>query len=116
MSSVNTTFGSLNGSAVPVVVGATKPKTAGSSYKTTEAQLEVWLSSQQSTDANCAYNEISSLLIQGDLDQDRLKNAIEPLRRMYGSIAAGDFSPSKLDLVRQDWIGQAKTFAAEMRA
>ncbi len=39
-------------------------------------------------------------------DVDRAKHAIEPLRRMYGSTPAADFSPRKLDLVRQEWIGR----------
>ena len=46
-------------------------------FAATEAQLEVWLSSQQSVEANCAYNELSSLLIHGDLNTGHLKLAIQ---------------------------------------
>ena len=46
-------------------------------FAMTEAQLEVWLSSTQSAEANCAYNEISSLVIKGNLDTDVLKKAID---------------------------------------
>lgn len=46
-------------------------------YPTTESQREVWLASQQSVAGNCAYNEISSLAISGDLDVELLKLATE---------------------------------------
>lgn len=46
-------------------------------YATTEAQLEVWLSSQQSAESNCAYNEISSLEFYGALDVSALRLALE---------------------------------------
>ena len=46
-------------------------------FAATEAQLEVWLSSTQSHEANCAYNEISSLVIRGNLDAKRLKQALD---------------------------------------
>ncbi|MEM7453213.1 MAG: amino acid adenylation domain-containing protein [Planctomycetota bacterium] len=45
-------------------------------YRATEAQLEVWLSSQQSVEANCAYNEISSLIFNGEVDVEKLERAI----------------------------------------
>ncbi len=47
-----------------------------STYKTTEAQLEVWLSSQQSVEANCSYNEISSICLRGELDQNAFVKAL----------------------------------------
>ena len=46
------------------------------SYAATEAQLEVWLSSKHCDEANCSYNEISSLTIRGDLDLAKLKQAV----------------------------------------
>ncbi|MEL6104640.1 MAG: amino acid adenylation domain-containing protein [Planctomycetota bacterium] len=46
-------------------------------YATTEAQLEIWLASQQSPEASCAYNEISSLEFRGDLDVKALRAAVE---------------------------------------
>ena len=46
-------------------------------FPVTEAQLEVWLSSQQSVEANCAYNELCSLVFQGELNTGQLKLAIE---------------------------------------
>ena len=46
-------------------------------FPATEAQLEVWLSSQQSVEANCAYNELSSLVFHGDLNTGHLKLALD---------------------------------------
>ena len=60
--------------AVPVVLPA---GSTDNRFAATEAQLEVWLSSQQSLDANCAYNEISSLTIRGKLNLANLKRALE---------------------------------------
>ena len=59
---------------VPVVLPA---DSEGQRFAATEAQLEVWLSSLQSTEANCAYNEISSLTIRGKLNLAILKRALE---------------------------------------
>ena len=46
-------------------------------FAATEAQLEVWLSSQQSVQANCAYNELASLTIHGELNTGHLRVAIK---------------------------------------
>ncbi len=62
-------------SDIPIVVRS--PERVDKTYATTEAQLEVWLSSQQSPEANCAYNEISTLEIRGQLDTARLRHAID---------------------------------------
>ena len=61
----------------PVSVGPPSAGPVESSFAATEAQLEVWLSSQQSVEANCAYNEISSLVIRGSLNTERFKQAID---------------------------------------
>ena len=60
----------------PVPVVAAAPH-ATRSYPASEAQLEVWLASQQTMAANCAYNEISSIYFEGALDPQRLRIAIE---------------------------------------
>lgn len=76
MSTINPTATSFS---VPIVAGKS-PDAKGSTVSTcqsTEAQLEIWLSSQQSPEANCAYNEISSLHFHGDLDPSSLRAAIE---------------------------------------
>ena len=70
MSITNATTGD---GAVPVVVGPSST----TFYRASEAQLEVWLASQQTPEANCAYNEISSIFFQGDLNVERLKSAID---------------------------------------
>ena len=46
-------------------------------FAASEAQLEVWLSCQQSVEANCSYNELCSLTFHGKLDTGHLKLAIE---------------------------------------
>ena len=59
------------------VTAAVGPQYVGMRYPSTEAQLEVWLSSKQSVEANCAYNEIASLTFAGGtLDADRIQQAI----------------------------------------
>ncbi len=45
-------------------------------YPATEAQLEIWLSSLQSPAANCSYNEISSLILGGQLNVEALEQAL----------------------------------------
>ena len=71
MSTINNNSTSLGPAVVPVVgnVGTQQ-------YAATEAQLEVWLSSKHCDEANCSYNEISSLTIRGDLDLAKLKQAV----------------------------------------
>lgn len=56
------------------------------SFAATEAQLEVWLSSQQSVEANCSYNELCSLLIEGELDTAALKNALDQIVQRHHSL------------------------------
>ena len=71
--SITNTFGT-NTTNLTAAVG---PQASEKRYATTEAQLEVWLSSMQSVEANCAYNEIASLHFRdGALDTDRLQKAI----------------------------------------
>ena len=74
MSSTTNTFTIENSQAF--VPGVSESKT-GKRFAASEAQLEVWLSSTQSHEANCAYNEISSLVIRGSLDAEQLKRAID---------------------------------------
>ena len=71
-------------SAIPVAVGP--QSTSVETYFASEAQLEVWLSSQQSTEANCAYNEISSLVFRGQLDKAILKQAFEKVVERHQSL------------------------------
>jgi len=70
---------------VPVFVN-TNGNAPIETYQTTEAQLEVWLSSQQSLEANCAYNEISSLVFGGDLNKTILKQAFEKAVERHPSL------------------------------
>lgn len=74
MNSINTS--SIH-AAIPVTVGPPVGDSIEKRYAATEAQLEVWLSVQQSVEANCAYNEISSLVIRGEFDPKRFQDAID---------------------------------------
>lgn len=62
--------------------------TAVQRYPIQEAQLEVWLSSQQNDQANCAYNEIATIEFNGLLDQAALESALQELFRRHGSLRA----------------------------
>ncbi|QDS96168.1 Linear gramicidin synthase subunit D [Roseimaritima multifibrata] len=74
----------LNSVAATVAfVPGTQPENR---YATSQAQLEVWLSAKQSEQANCAYNEISTLELRGPLDVDRLKQAIVKVCERHGSL------------------------------
>ena len=55
-------------------------------FPVSEAQLEIWLASQQSPQANCAYNEISSLHFQGDLDLGALSRALQKTIQRHASL------------------------------
>lgn len=55
-------------------------------YPTTDVQLEIWLSSTQSKEASCAYNEISTLEISGALDTAKLHVAVEKLVERHESL------------------------------
>lgn len=72
-------------------------------YPIQEAQLEVWLSSQQNDQANCAYNEIATIEFNGLLDQAALRSAMQKLFRKHGSLRAtfdrdGAYVTEHLDL------------------
>ena len=84
---------------VPVVVGSSRA--AADCYPATEAQLEVWLSSQQSVEANCAYNEISSLEFHGSLDVQRLEEALVSVVQRHASLRS-TFSADGLQVVVRD--------------
>ncbi|MEM6472659.1 MAG: amino acid adenylation domain-containing protein [Planctomycetota bacterium] len=71
-------------SMMPSVTVVSAPKAY--SYSTTEAQLEIWLASQQSDQLNCAYNEISSIDLRGSLDRNALRRAIDAVIERHSSL------------------------------
>ena len=80
--SITNTF--TTGAPITAAVG---PQDVEKRYAATEAQLEVWLSSMQSVEANCAYNEIASLQFSGgDVDVDRIENALAKVVQRHGSL------------------------------
>jgi len=68
------------------LTAAVVPQDGPKRYDATEAQLEVWLSSMQGVEASCAYNEIASLVFHGQIDTDRLKQAVEKVVQRHGSL------------------------------
>ncbi|MEO1014120.1 MAG: amino acid adenylation domain-containing protein [Pseudomonadota bacterium] len=47
------------------------------SYPLTAGQQEIWVASQLSDEASCAYNESISLRIEGELDEERFRVAVD---------------------------------------
>ena len=83
--------------AVASVIGS-----AGSQrYAASDAQLEIWLSSQQSAETNCAYNEISSLVVLGELNLDNLKQAIDKVVQRHASLRS-TFSADGREIIVHD--------------
>jgi amino acid adenylation domain-containing protein len=54
----------------------------------TEAQLEIWLSAQLSPEANCAFNESFSLRLQGELDEQALRDSLTALVQRHQALRA----------------------------
>ncbi len=88
--------------STPITV-AVGPQDVEKRYAATEAQIEVWLSSLQSVEANCAYNEIASLVFDGDLDSDRLKEAIDNVVQRHGSLRS-TFSDDGQQVIVRDSV------------
>jgi len=80
---MSTTNTFTSNTPINVAVG---PQNVEKRYTATEAQIEVWLSSLQSVEANCAYNEIASLVFDGELDADRLKQSIDKVVQRHASL------------------------------
>ena len=81
-------------------------------YAIEAAQLEVWLSSQQSVAANCAYNEIATLTFSGPLNRGALESALQFVYRRHGSLRATfdrhgreviERAPQPLKVESRDW-------------
>ena len=79
----NTNANALNAAVVNPVASKEELR-----FAATEAQLEIWLSSQQSVEANCACNEITSLKLSGDLDRDALSVALKAVIARHDSLRA----------------------------
>ena len=71
-------------------------------YPISEAQLEVWLSSQQSADANCAYNEIATLELLGPLNRQAILGAIQTVYRRHGSLRI-TFDPQGKEVIEHPY-------------
>lgn len=103
-----------NSTNVPVVIGSNHGNDIR--YRATEAQLEVWLSSQQSVEANCAYNEISSLELHGALDTERLRRAIDEVVKRH-ELLRSTFSDDGLHVVvkeEADYEFQFQDFSGDL--
>jgi len=82
---METNFNNSLQSPLQASVGPAAP-TIEKQYPATEAQLEIWLSSLQSTAANCSYNEISSLILKGQLNVEALQEALSQVAVRNGAL------------------------------
>lgn len=69
-------------------------------YPIQESQLELWLASQQSPEASCAYNELCSLELEGPLDSLALRRAVERLTERHAALRSV-FSPDGESVIVQ---------------
>lgn len=72
----------------------------------TEAQVEVWLASKTSDQANCAYNECASLRLNGPLDRQRLRAAFDQVCERHEMMRA-TFDASGESLILHDQVAYA---------
>ena len=100
-----------------VSVPAASEQESGQDFTATEAQLEVWLSSQQSVEANCAYNEISSLTLRGKLNVASLQRAMEQVVERNAALRSTFSADGQQVIVHDearfgfellDWSGEAR--------
>ena len=86
-------------------------------FPLTEAQQELWLLSQVSHEANCAFNECCSISLKGDLDVEALTKALhqtvkrnEMLRATVDRDGQHVHIHDELDpgIHREDWSGLSK--------
>ena len=85
MTTTDSSFAAGSLTAAVVVNGqTTDPKLVPA----TEAQLELWLSSKQSVEANCAYNEIATLKLNGNLDIQALEQTVARLVERHEALRA----------------------------
>jgi len=75
MSTNNTTSSTTQSAIAPVIVGS--DSNIEKTFPATDAQIEVWLGSQQGIDASCSFNEIATVVFEGNLDVDKLQTAID---------------------------------------
>ncbi|MEM9365121.1 MAG: amino acid adenylation domain-containing protein [Planctomycetota bacterium] len=90
------------------------PAATRATYASTEAQLEIWLSSQQSRESNCGYNEITSLELRGELDAKALESAIGMVMARHESLRSTFLEDGRSVVVHEsvkpdvrcvDWCG-----------
>jgi amino acid adenylation domain-containing protein len=90
-----------DGSATMDALGSASISTSSSRrYPMQESQLELWLASQQSPEASCAYNELCSLELEGPLDLIALRGAVGQLTERHAALRSV-FSPDGESVVVQ---------------
>ena len=90
MSTNTSSSSNTNSTIAPVIVGT--DSNVEKTFPATDAQIEVWLGSQQGVDASCSFNEIATVVFEGDSDVNKLQTAIaktvqrnDALRIVYSS-------------------------------
>lgn len=76
------------------------------SFPLTAAQVDVWIASQLSDTSSCAYNESDTVKLQGVLDEDQLKLAIQLILSRHQSLNLRIDSEGQKQTV--DWNMQHK--------
>ena len=97
MTTVNSSTDFTN-TIMPVIVAG-----AGQafSFPMTDSQAEIWLASKQGDEANCAFNEITTLILKGSVNLRALKNAWKLLALRHESLRAR-FSSDRREMIVGD--------------
>ncbi|MCA9212304.1 MAG: amino acid adenylation domain-containing protein [Planctomycetales bacterium] len=94
----------------------TGEKKKSSQFSLTEAQLEIWLTSQMGDEASCSYNEPFTVRFKGDLDANLLCRSMQAVVARHGSLhmkidANGQWQaardPQPVDIERVDLTSKA---------
>ncbi|MFC1758345.1 aminotransferase class III-fold pyridoxal phosphate-dependent enzyme, partial [Planctomycetota bacterium] len=91
--------------------GAVAEKKKADRFPLTEAQLEIWLTSQMGDDASCSYNEPFTVRFRGSLDAELLCDSMQTVVARHGSYHVAfdndgrcqeSLLPQPVDIVRDD--------------
>ena len=74
MQTNTSTSSTADSTIAPVIIGT--DSNVEKTFPATDAQIEVWLGSQQGIDASCSFNEIATIVFEGDLNVSKLQTAI----------------------------------------
>src|SRR5579862_1672246 len=93
----------MSGAGLAVDSTAKASQTEPADLPLTEAQREIWISCQMGDDANCAYNESSSLNLEGAVNLGALQEALRQVLRRHDAFRC-----------RLSATGDSQTFDSEV--